>query len=148
LRDVGGGGWNHQDAVPDGVIAIDPERGRIVLGADVELPLRASFHYGFARRIGGGEYERVPDGETLVPQQTASDAEDLQPHLDAIIGGGRLLIGDSLSYAGPPQFQVDAPADPDEPATVVVAARNGARPLLAATGDITLDIGAAAQLVL
>ncbi|MGY1409188.1 hypothetical protein ACW5EG_06380 [Luteimonas sp. A611] len=148
LRDVGGGGWNHQDAVPDGVIAIDPERGRIVLGADVELPLRASFHYGFARRIGGGEYERVPDGETLVPQQTASDAEDLQPHLDAIAGGGRLLIGDSLGYAAPPQFQVDAPANPDASATVVVAARNSARPLLVATGDITLDIGAAAQLVL
>lgn len=148
LRDVGGGDWNHQDTVPDDLIAIDPERGRVVPGANVALPLRASFHHGFARRIGGGEYERVPEGSAHAAQETASGAVDLQPHLDAIAGGGRLLIGDSLAYTAPPVLRADPPADPGAATAVVVAAANGARPLLSATGDVTLDIGAGAQLVL
>jgi len=147
LRDVGGD-WNHQATIPDDRIAIDPERGRVVLGAGIEGPLRASFHHGFARRIGGGEYERVPDGDALLLQQEARDAEALQPHLDAVAGGGRLLIRDSLTYTGTPAFQADAPLDADDESRVVVAARNGARPLLASGGDMTLAIGAGAELVL
>ena len=148
LRDVGGGDWAHQATIPDGRIAIDPERGRVVLGAGIEGPLRASFHHGFARWIGGGEYERVPDGDALLLQHQAREAETLQPHLDEIAGGGRLLIRDSLSYAGTPVFQADAPIDADDESRVVVAARNGARPLLVAGGDMTLAIGAGAELVL
>ncbi|TYT23814.1 hypothetical protein FZO89_16480 [Luteimonas viscosa] len=148
LRDLPGGDWNHQDTIPDDRVAIDPERGRVVLGANVEAPLRASFHHGFARMLGGGEYERVPEGEALALQVEAMAGEALQPHLDAIAAGGRLRIGDSLTYTAPTTLTVDAPANPDDDATVVVAARNGARPLLAASGDITLDIGAGASLVL
>ncbi|WP_017460721.1 hypothetical protein [Dyella ginsengisoli] len=149
LRDVSGGNWNHQDGIATGHIGLDPERGRVLLGAGVALPLRATFHYGFARNIGGGEYERTPDGEALATQRQASESEPLQPHLDAIAAGGRLRVLDSLTYAGTPSFHVDAPADATSPGRqVVVAADNGARPLLAATGDMTLDIGARGQLVL
>ncbi|GAB2502665.1 hypothetical protein GCM10027084_16550 [Pseudoxanthomonas sangjuensis] len=149
LRDVDGGDWNHQDAIPAGRIAIDPERGRVVLGTGVDPQLRATFRYGFARAIGGGEYERTPEGETLAMQDTANASAALQPHLDAIRGGGRLLVEDSLTYAGPFAFRVDAPADPqDAGREVVVAAANGARPLLAAGADIELDIGARGRLVL
>lgn len=149
LRDVGGGDWNHQDSIPADQIGIDPERGRVLLGADIELPLRATFHYGFARAIGGGEYERVPDGESLTVQRLAVESEALQPHLDAIAGSGRLLIEDSLTYTGSPVFRVDPPADADAPGhQVVVAAENGARPLLQSGGDVVLDIGARGQLIL
>lgn len=149
LRDVGGGDWNHQDAIPADRIAVDPERGRVVLGADVDPELRASFHYGFARAIGGGEYERTPEGEALALQETANESTALQPHLDAIRGGGRLRIEDSLSYTGPFVFHVDPPANPQtEGREVVVTAANGARPLLSAGGDVELDIGARGRLVL
>lgn len=151
IVDAGGAvtGWNHEDALPPGTIGIDPERGRVLLGAAADGPLLATFHYGQARRIGGGEYERVPEGAELAPQLVAAGAEALQPHLDAIAGGGRLLIGDSLTYAQTPVFKVDGVLAPGAAGhRVVVAARNPARPLLAAGGALTLDIGARGTLVL
>jgi hypothetical protein len=99
--------------------------------------------------MGGGEYERTPPGELLAVQRRAREGEALAAHLTAIDGGGRLLIEDSLSYAQTPTLRVvgvvAAGALGHE---VVVAASNGARPLLAASGDITLDIGARGRLVL
>ena len=149
LRDVGAG-WNHEDDVPAGRIAIDPERGRVLRGAGASEPLRATFHYGFSRDIGGGEYERVPPGEALPARRSARDAEALQPHLDALQGsGGRLVIDDSLTYAETPTLHLDGVTALGAPGLqLVVTARNGARPLLAATGDIVLDIGARGRLVI
>src|SRR4029079_14065629 len=94
IRDAGGTiiGWNHEAAVKPGTIAIDPERGRVLLGAPADGPLLATFHYGTARAIGGGEYQRAPAGQALVLQRTISASAALQPHLDAIAGGGRLVI--------------------------------------------------------
>jgi hypothetical protein len=151
IVDTGGNvvGWNHEGSVPAGSMGIDPERGRVLLGAATDGPLLVTFHYGAARAIGGGEYERAPDGDELPTQATAAEGEPLQPKLDAIAAGGRLLIGDSVTYAGTPAFHVDGVVTPGQAGIgVVVAARNGARPLLAATGDITLDIGARGRLVL
>jgi hypothetical protein len=149
LRDVGTT-WNHEDDVPVGSIAIDPERGRVLRGADVTDPLRATFHYGHARAIGGGEYERVPPGEALAAQRTARNAEALQPHLDALqAAGGRLVIDDSLSYAQTPTLRLAGVTTPGTPGLeLVVTARNGARPLIVAGGDIVLDIGARGRLVI
>lgn len=154
LRDIvdGGGnviGWNHEQSVPAGVIGVDPERGRVLLGAPGDGPLLATFHYGQARQIGGGEYERSPRGEALTLQLPVSAGAALQPGLDAIAGGGRLLIADSLSYRQTPVFKVDAVLAPGAAGhEVVVAARNPARPLLAAGGPLTLAIGARGRLVL
>ncbi len=149
LRDVAGG-WNHAASVPTDRIAVDPERGRVLLGADVpRTPLRATFHVGFSRAIGGGEYERTAAGEELLPQRSARESEALAPHLAAITSGGRLTIHDSLSYpiAGP--LVVDGVTAAGAPGhEVVVAAANGARPLLVAGADIVLDIGARGRLVL
>ena len=73
----------------------------------------------------------------------------MQPHLDAIASGGRLVIEDSLTYAQTPVFKVDGVTDPGAPGIeVVVTARNGARPLIALAGDTVLDIGARGTLVL
>jgi hypothetical protein len=162
LRDVldGGGnfaGWAHEDDIGANQIGLDPERGRVLLGTaraaeHAAEPFRATFHYGFSRAIGGGEYERTPDNEGLEDalQRTAANAENLQPHLDALApAGGRLLIGDSLTYAQTPTFKVDAVATPDaDGLKVVVGARNGVRPLVIAGGDMLIDIGARGTLVL
>lgn len=154
LRDIldsGGNvtGWNHEGAVPAGTIGFDPERGRVLLGAAGDGPLLATFHHGSARAIGGGEYERTPEGDALADQRAASGGGALQPHLDALSAGGRLLIGDSLRYAETPVFKIDSVLAAGAPGlTVVVAARNPARPLVAAAGEIELAIGARGRLVI
>lgn len=154
LRDIvdAGGtviGWNHQAAVLPGTIGVDPERGRVLLGAAADGPLLASFHYGAARAIGGGEYQREPAGDMLTLQHNVGNGAAMQPLLDAIAGGGRLTIDDSLTYSQTPVFKVDGVLTPGAPGLeVVVAARNPARPLIAASGDITLAIGARGKLVL
>jgi hypothetical protein len=147
LRDVGGD-WNHQEAIPADHIGLDPERGRIVLGAGVASTLRATFHHGFAREIGGGEYARDVAGQDLAVQEEAVGSESLTPKVAAIAGGGRLLIEDSLTYDAPATITVNTAAhvviagDPD------AASDHGARPLLTTAGDITLAIGAKGTLEL
>src|SRR5262249_9208512 len=109
ILDAGGDvvGWNHEAAVLPGTLGVDPERGRVLLGSAADGPLLATFHYGSAREIGGGEYQRSPEGDDLPTQQTVANGDPLQPGLDAIKGGGRLLIGDSLTYRQDPVFKVD-----------------------------------------
>jgi hypothetical protein len=149
LSDAPGGGWSHEATVDPDEIAIDPRLGRVVVGANVTGTVLATFHTGFSRAIGGGEYERHLSGESLPVQQNAANGEPLQPHLDAIAAGGRLVIGDSLTYQDTPVFSVDAVTAEAQPGLeVVVTARNGSRPLIAAGGPILLDIGARGRLVL
>ena len=148
LRDVPGG-WAHETGVDADTIAIDPRLGRVVLGSNIATPVLATFHSGFSRPIGGGEYERDLDGASAAVQRTASGGEALQPHLDAIAGGGRLVIADSLTYTETPVFTVNDVTGPGLAGLeVVVTARNGARPLIAAGGAVVLDIGARGRLVL
>jgi hypothetical protein len=124
----------------------------VLLGAPADGPLLATFHYGTAREIGGGEYVRSPSGEGLPIQRSVASSNPLQPHLDAIAGGGRLLIGDSLTYTQTPVFMVNAVTAAGAPGLeVVVAARaapNRTRPLIAAGGAVTLSVGARGRLVL
>ena len=148
LRDVTVG-WAHEATLAADKISIDPRLGRVLFGAAIGGPILASFHSGFSRPIGGGEYERSLDGESLPVQLSAKDGDALQPKLDAIAAGGRLVIGDSLTYAQTPVFKVDGVTALGAPGlTAVVTARNGARPLIAAGGPLTLDIGARGRLVL
>ncbi|MFA6262516.1 MAG: hypothetical protein WC760_13700 [Bacteroidia bacterium] len=149
LRDTPAG-WNHQGGVPAGTIGVDPERGRVVLGTGVAAPLRASFNRGFARAIGGGEYQRTPAGEAHTAQHRIDGGAALQPDIDLLAAsGGRLLIEDSLPYAETPTLRVAGVTAPGAPGIeVVIGAANGARPLIAATGPLVLDIGARGRLVL
>jgi hypothetical protein len=142
-------GWAHEAAVPAGSIGLDPERGRVLLGAPGDGPLLATFHHGQPSAIGGGEYARTPEGQTLAPQRSAQAGEALQPHLEAIAAGGRLVIGDSQAYGQTPVFKVDAVLTPDTAGhAVVVAAADGTRPVVLAGGDINLAIGARGRLVI
>ena len=148
LRDAGGG-WAHDAVLAADKIAIDPRLGRVLLGSAIEGTVLGTFHSGFARPIGGGEYGRGLDGGTLPTQHRASAGEALQPHLDALAAGGRLVIDDSQTYTQTPVFKVDGVADETLPAIeVVVAARAGARPLIAASAVVALEIGARGTLVL
>lgn len=155
LRDVvdSGGtfiGWAHEEDLAPHQIGIDPERGRVLLGVDrvadhAAEPFTATFHYASARAIGGGPYERVPeDVDATAIQRSAVNSEALQPHLDAIASGGRLLINDSRVYSQSLMLRADGMSG----ATVVIAARNGARPLLAAAPTISLSVSAGSTLVL
>jgi len=151
ILDAGGNviAWNHEAAVPAGTIGVDPERGRVLLGAAADGPLLATFHCGSPRAIGGGEYERSPEEAGVPLQRTVANSAALQPELDAVAVGGRVLIEDSRTYAQTPVFKVNGVTTPGAPGLkVVVAARNPARPLIAATGNLTLAIGARGQLVL
>jgi hypothetical protein len=159
LRDVfdGGGtftGWAHEDDIQDHQIALDPERGRVLLGAGrvaehTSSPFQATFHYGRARDIGGGDYERQPEnvGDAAAPQRVAKDSQLLQPLLDELEEGGRLLIEDSLTYTETPTFKAPPVTDPDEP-SVVVGAIPGVRPLILAGGPMPLEIDANGTLLL
>jgi hypothetical protein len=158
LRDVldGGGsviGWAHEDDIAPQQIALDPERGRVLLGTDrvadhASDPFKATFHYAAARALGGGPYERAPEAAAGAAH-SAANGESLQPHLDALVNGGRLLIDDSLTYREAPTFKVAGVTAAGAPGfKVVVAGRNGARPLLAAGAEMVLDIGARGTLVL
>ena len=148
LRNVVGG-WAHEATLAANKIAIDPQLGRVLLGASVTGPILGTFHSGFSRPIGGGEYERSLAGTLLATQRNASSGEALQPHLDAIASGGRVVINDSLKYAQTPVFKVDSVTAVGAPGPeVVVTARNGARPMIASGGAITLAIGARGRLVL
>jgi len=154
LRDIldGGGnvvGWNHETGIPAGKIAIDPERGRVLLSAASDGPLLATFRYGAVRAIGGGEYERTPPGEEHSVQRGVANGAALQPELDAVTTGGRVLIGDSLTYAQTPTFKVNGVVAPGAPGIeVVVAAHDSARPLIVAAADVTLQVGPRGRLVL
>lgn len=148
LRDVPGG-WAQEATLEPTKVAIDPRLGRVLFGSAVTGPLLASFHSGFSRAIGGGEYERSPSDVDGGPHPEADDGEALQPHIDTLAGGGRLLIDESLSYAQALQITIDAVTTPGEAGhTVVIAARNGARPHLQLPAPLQLNIGARGRLVL
>lgn len=147
LSDIQDGGgnviaWAHQPAAGSGVVAIDPVLGRI---AFADLPVSAplvSFHYGFTMAIGGGEYERGDPAIPVSPVHAVQGGAALQPALDAVQDGGTVEARDSYRYIETPAITVNAGR------TVVVRAINGARPLLVADGEIELDLGAEATLIL
>lgn len=148
------GQWAHEADLGADEIGVDPALGRVLLGANraaehAATPFTATVHHGQARRMGGGEYDRVPEGEALAPQLVAAAAAPFQAQLDLLRGGGRLLVQDSLRYAFTPAIRIDGVLAAGQPGhRLVLAAREGARPLVAAAGDLVLDIGARGTLVL
>jgi hypothetical protein len=132
--------WAHQPT-DSGVIAVDPVLGRIAF-ADALSPVPlVSFYYGFTIAIGGGEYERGDLAVSDKPEVVKGGAA-LQPALDMVQDGGIVEVRDSYRYIETPTITVNAGK------TVVLRAINGSRPLLAADGEIKLDLHAEATLIL
>ena len=126
-----GAGWAHSPP-PDGLVAIDPQLGRISLAADLPDPaeLRVRWHEGFPAEIGGGEYER---GDSLpTPAGTVLQVPDQQPTISAALaalaGDGVVEITDSGRYEE--NLVIDVAAD----ATIEIRAANGRRPALVLSG--------------
>src|SRR3569832_2025941 len=147
LSDVKEAGGNvialaHQPAAGSGIVAVDPVLGRIAFADAPGAEVLASFHYGFTIAIGGGEYERGDPAVPVVPVQQVQDGAALQPALDAVQNGGTVEVLDSHRYVETPGITVHAGK------TVVLRAVNGARPLLAASGDNVLRLDADATLII
>jgi hypothetical protein len=66
LADRPGGAWC---TVAPGMVAIDPELGRIQFAADLPVPqwLQVSYSYGFPAEIGGGPYDRTSPLTGVLP---------------------------------------------------------------------------------
>ena len=64
-------------AVAPGMIAVDPELGRIQYAADLTPPqvLRLTYNYGFPAAIGGGPYDRTATLGAAAPTQLPADAD-------------------------------------------------------------------------
>jgi len=146
LSDVedGGGtviGWACQPASGSTKVALDPELGRIAFGDPPAAPVLVSFHYGFSIAIGGGEYERGA-AEVVTAEQRVSGGAQLQPALNLVTGGGIVEVTDSYRYGETPAIVVDSRA------SVTLRGANGTRPFLQAGGDISLQLGGEASLIL
>jgi hypothetical protein len=133
-----GASWAHLP-VSAGTIAIDPVLGRIAFPpGNPPENLRVTFHWGFSKAMGGGEYERAPsfalDGGADV---TVTQGDTIQSAVNAVAAGGIAEIGDSGRYEETPSITVGAAA------TVELRAANEHRPTLVLSADlqITLDPG-------
>jgi len=144
VRDGGGNvvGWTHVPPAGSEKVAVDPVLGRIAFADAPARQVLATFHYGCPAPIGGGEYERGTPSETFDTVRQVAGGAPLQPELEAVKNGGAVEILDSGRYAGTPSITVNAGK------TVALRAANEARPLLAASGDITLDLAEEATLVI
>lgn len=118
LSDTPGGAWSQH---PQSKIGIDPVLGRIAFPRSQPAPgqVRATFHYGFSAKLGGGEYDRgrsvpaeftepnvwqVGVSHTLPPERDelfATLAEALLAWNDQPAGTtGVIALMDSGSFAG------------------------------------------------
>jgi hypothetical protein len=83
LADRPGGAWCN---VPSGLIAIDPELGRIQFAADLAPPqsLRLTYNFGFPAALGGGPYDRSASLNQLAPMQAGFFAIVGTPGFDTL----------------------------------------------------------------
>ncbi len=139
-----GAGWAHMPG--NGIYAIDPVLGRIVLPADAPAgtAVEVDFHYAFSADIGGGEYERAASYESAQtpPQllQVPGDHPTIQAALSALAGAGVVEITDSGRYEE--TLSINAAAGQ----RVELRAANGHRPTLVLGGELTLTGGADSEI--
>ncbi len=126
----------------DQQIALDPERGRVLLGADRvadtpacllrDLPLRLLARHR-RRRVRANPASETASRRSSPPRRRSRcsrTSTQLAPT------GGRLLIDDSLTYAQTPDLQGRRRIGRAERPAWWSARSNGARPLIAAAGTM------------
>lgn len=135
LSDIGAGAWAHRP--PPGVVAVDPVLGRVYFGTALPqaTTVLATYHYGAAVPVGAGGRTRG-DVAAKPPVRVAAGGEALQPHLDALAGGGTLRLTDTGRFTGAPTVKATTPPDPAT--EVVIRASDHQRPVLAATAAVAL----------
>ena len=142
LSDDPGGGtaWVHQP--PGGKVAIDPVLGRVYFGTALGPDERAlgRHHYGLAVPVGAGGYTRG-DGAGAPAGQVVAGGAALQPGLDAIAGGGTMLITDSDRYVGTPTVRATTAAAGAPDTRVRIRAADHSRPVLVAGAAVKVAMG-------
>lgn len=137
-----GSGWAHTPP-PTGIIAIDPELGRIAFGDAQATPPRVTFHSAFTAELGGGDYPRANSFEPkLQPVQSVSSSASIQPALNGLAGGGVLEIADSATYGVTPMVQLS------QQATLELRAADRQRPVIALGSDWSVNGAAGSVLIL
>jgi hypothetical protein len=102
LADRTGGAWC---VVPSGLVAVDPELGRIQFAADVPVPtsLQVSYWYGFPAQIGGGTYDRTSALTSVLPVSPGFKAivgTADYPSLDSAVAAWNAAVSSSPGSAG------------------------------------------------
>ncbi len=130
--------WGHQ---PDTHIGIDPQLGRIAFPSTLPAPssVCVDYYYGFSMPMAGGQYSR-PD--TLVPDeliQIPGDATTIQGALNLAntrLGGREatavIEIANNEYFLETPVVSLAAGK------TVELRAKDGNRPVLVLSGDMTI----------
>ncbi|MCU0627631.1 MAG: hypothetical protein MUF21_14275, partial [Gemmatimonadaceae bacterium] len=146
LSDAGAGAWAH---APVDHVAIDPVLGRLALpsGAPAPAPgtVLVTYHVGAADTIGGGGYARTV-APFAAPPAVVEDGAGLAAAFANFGAVPRILVADARSYTVPaaaPNLAIAAGV------RAVVAAADGARPLITITGGdfvIEGDEGAVLEL--
>ncbi|HEY0760113.1 MAG TPA: hypothetical protein VGD59_12750 [Acidisarcina sp.] len=126
-----------------GVIAVDPELGRIAvppLAAGGHQPkITATSEYGFNADIGGGEYSRAAStpSPTLAVAHVPGDFSTVGAALTALAGDGVVEITDSAVYdEGALAISIN------DHGHITLLAADGTRPTLLLNGGITVTGGA------
>lgn len=134
------GSWNNMP-VAGGLIAVDPDLGRLALPPDMSTaPPVVSFYYGFNADMGGGQYARE-SSFTASPQQVIVRVPGQYPTLSAALatlpGDGVVEVSDSGTYTEPGGLNINVAAN----GHIELRAADGARPTLFLGSAITVTGG-------
>jgi hypothetical protein len=134
--------WAHDPAAG---IAIDPVLGRLAFPSGDAAPqdVRVSFHYGFSKDMGGGEYERSDSfDDQALPVEDVASPTSIQTALDNAASGGVVRISDNGRYTAALSITANSGAQ------VIFRARNGQRPNLVLPSELMIHIDPDATVIL
>lgn len=144
-------GWSY--AAPPGYVLVDPELGRFVFDEDRDEDVFATYHYGFAADIGGGEYARtLSQPADAVVIGVPDDVPTVAAAIDKAFAAGAkqavIEIRDSTVYEEPIRVRIK-PAH-----SLQIRAASGKRPTIiipdrAKRDDaFSIELGADSRIVL
>jgi hypothetical protein len=142
LSDIASNKWAHE---PDsGKIAIDPVLGRIAFSTKDVAPQQVvvTFHYGFSKDMGGGEYERVVSFVESSAPVRVKTPNKIQDAIDNLGTQNVIEIDDSGRYEE--TLTINAPPDKH----IELRAANMSRPTIVLQSDFQISGGANAEVTL
>jgi hypothetical protein len=132
------GSWQNLPAA-GGLVAIDPQLGRIAVPSGGSAPL-TSYYYGFNADMGGGEYSREATFTAAARQaivRVPGDQPTISVALATLLGDGVVEVSDSSTYSEPSGLTIAvAPSGHIE-----LRAADGARPTLFLGAEISVTGG-------
>lgn len=133
LSDDGVGGWLN---TPVTAITIDPELGRIAFPAGTAPEtLYVNYYYGFAGKIGAGEYGRnaIEESPNVRTIRVPEDEPTLQQAINTLpVEGGVIMLTTNDYYVETPVLNLE------EGQHVIIKAAEGKRPILVLNGDLAV----------